>query len=77
MRYNQPLQLTRGACRYRTSRAKRIGLRWSRVMMLAHEYFGRRSRLALQLRLNEEEPLAAELYVTRHVSIGEPKNRKT
>lgn len=45
--------------------------------MLAHEYFGRRSRLALQLRLNEEGPLAAELYVTRHVSIGEPKNRKT
>ena len=57
----QLLQVTRGACRYRSSRADRVRLRWWGVLAPADGYFGGWSRLAEQLQFNEREPPAPEL----------------
>lgn len=69
MRYNAALQLTRGACRFRSRRARRVRLRWPGVPMPTDGYFGGQSRLAESILYNEGEPLAPELDRSIHRSV--------
>jgi len=57
----RPLQVTMGACRFRSRRAERVRLLAPGVTTPADGYFGERSRLAGHSRFSEGEPLAPEL----------------